>query len=73
MLCMENFPQAVLALVFLCLEGGSLVVAQCCAAWRGMVGMAWGHGEVSLLWGSNWIGWDRSSSGIERYIDISSG
>lgn len=27
MLCMENFPQAVLALAFLCLEGGSLVVA----------------------------------------------
>lgn len=49
MLCMENFPQAVLALVFLCLEGGSLVVAQ--LGLRGMVGMGWGHGEVSVLWG----------------------
>ena len=37
MLCMENFPQAVLALAFLCLEGGSLVVAQ--LGLRGMVGM----------------------------------
>ena len=43
MLCMENFPQAVLALVFLCLEGGSLVVAQ--LGLRGMVGMAGAMGK----------------------------
>ena len=49
MLCMENLPQAVLALVFLYLEGGSLVVTQLALANAGG-SLGWVKDMGSGLW-----------------------